>query len=157
MATTAINTTGRVRNQSSRSLLPIFSRIVTVPPIIIMVLIGFRFIADPIHAVAATGVALNTPEAITDTRVTGGLAFTLAFMLLTFLFSRGTARIANATVVTLMGLVLAVRTFGFAIDGTTLAMGGQKTKFTGELVFLVLNSLAFSLQTFFTNRNEVQQ
>jgi hypothetical protein len=157
MATSAINTAGGVRTQSSRSLLPIFSRIVTIPPTIIMVLIGLRFITDPIHGVAATGVALSTPEAITDTRVTGGLALTIAFMLVTFLFSRGTSRIANATVVTLMGLVLAVRIFGFAIDGTTLAMGGQKVKFTGEVVFLVLNSLAFFLQSFFSKRREVQQ
>jgi hypothetical protein len=47
-----------------------------------------------------------------------------------------------------MASVLAVRMLGFSIDGTTLAMGTQKVKFTGEVVFLTLNSIALALQSF---------
>ena len=57
----------------------------------------------------------------------------------------------------LMGLVLAVRLFGFAHDGTTLAMGDQKVKFTGEIVFLTLNTLGFILQTYLHGRNEAKR
>jgi hypothetical protein len=124
---------------------------------LIMVLIGLRFITNPSQGVAATGVTLSTPEAITDTRVVGGLALTIAFVLATFISSRSRLRVGNLTIVAMMALILGVRIFGFAIDGTTLAMGGQKVKFTGEVVFLTLNAIAFALQTRLSNRSGVQR
>src|SRR5262249_1415170 len=117
-----------------------------------MALIGVRFISNPVHGVAATGVTLNTPEAVTDTRVIGALALTIAGILASLVVSRRRLRTAHAVVLGLMALILAVRIFGFAVDGTTLAMGGQRYKFTGELVFLTLNALAFSMQTYLSRR-----
>jgi hypothetical protein len=63
----------------------------------------------------------------------------------------------HITIVAMMLLILAVRIFGFAKDGTTLAMGGQKVKFTGELVFLTLNAIALALQTRLSGRSGVQR
>jgi hypothetical protein len=57
----------------------------------------------------------------------------------------------------MMALILAVRIFGFAIDGTTLAMGGQKFKFTGEVVFLTLNAIALAFQTRLSSHSGVQR
>ena len=54
----------------------------------------------------------------------------------------------HAIVITLMGFILAVRMFGFAADGTTLAMGDQRVKTIGEVIFLTLNTLGFFLQTY---------
>jgi hypothetical protein len=135
----------------------LFSRIVTIPPTLIMILIGLRFIVHPNRGLAETGVTLSTPEAVTDMRVAGALALTVAFVLAQFLLSRSWSRAANVTVIALMASVLAVRMFGFAIDGTTLAMGTQKAKFTGEVVFLTLNSIAFALQSFGSKHSGVQQ
>jgi hypothetical protein len=124
---------------------------------LIMALIGSRFITNPSQGAAATGVTLSTPEAITDTRVMGALALTIAFALATFISSRSRLRMGHITIVAMMLLILAVRIFGFAVDGTTLAMGGQKVKFTGELVFLTLNAIALALQTRLSGRSGVQR
>ena len=124
---------------------------------LIMALIGLRFITNPSQGAAATGVTLSTPEAITDTRVMGALALTIAFALATFISSRSRLRMGHITIVAMMLLILAVRIFGFAVDGTTLAMGGQKVKFTGELVFLTLNAIALALQTRLSGRSGVQR
>jgi hypothetical protein len=154
---TAVNAMSDARGQKAGLLAPLFSRIVMVPPMLIMVLIGLRFITNPSQGVAATGVMLSTPEAITDTRVVGGLALTIAFVLAIFISSRSRLRMGNLTIVAMMALILAVRLFGFAIDGTTLAMGGQKVKLTGELVFLTLNAIALALQTRLSRQSEVQR
>jgi hypothetical protein len=144
---TAVDAMSTGRGQKAGSLATLLSRIVMLPPMVIMVLIGLRFITTPSQGVAATGVTLSTPEAFTDTRVVGGLALTIAFVLATCIRSRSRLRMGNLTIVAMMLLILVVRLFGFAIDGTTLAMGGQKFKFTGEVLFLTLNAIAFALQS----------
>jgi hypothetical protein len=148
---------GQVEKKRFGSLTQLFSRIVTIPPTLIMILIGLRFIVHPNRGLAETGVTLSTQEAMTDMRVVGALALTIAFVLAQFLLSRSWSRAANVAVIALMGSVLAVRMFGFSIDGTTLAMGTQKVKFTGEVVFLTLNSIAFALQSFGSRHSGVQQ
>jgi hypothetical protein len=157
MATSSITTVDQVAKPKIGSLAPWLSRIVMVPPVIIMILIAVRCISDPIHALAATGVTLSTPEALTDMRVIGGLALTIALVIATAIPSPRRLRSGHLTVMALMGLVLAVRLFGFAHDGTTLAMGDQKVKFTGEIVFLTLNTLGFMLQTYLHGRNEAKR
>ena len=139
------------------SLAPWLSRIVMVPPVTIIVLIAVRCISDPVHAIAATGVTLSTPEALTDMRVIGGLALTIALVIATSILSPLRLRSGHLTIMALMGLVLAVRLFGFAHDGTTLAMGNQKMKFTGEIAFLTLNTVGFILQTYLRGRNEAKR
>jgi hypothetical protein len=157
MATSSITTVEQAARPKIGSLAPWLSRMVMGPPVIIMTLIAFRCISDPIHALAATGVTLNTPEAMTDMRVVGGLALTIALVIATSIPSPRRLRSGHLTVIALMGLVLAVRLFGFAHDGTTLAMGDQKVKFTGEIVFLTLNTLGFMLQTYLQGRNEAKR
>lgn len=159
MATTSVSSMdlGQVEKKRFGSLTQLFSRIVTIPPTLIMILIGLRFIVHPNRGLAETGVTLSTQEAMTDMRVVGALALTIAFVLAQFLLSRSWSRAANVAVIALMGSVLAVRMFGFSIDGTTLAMGTQKVKFTGEVVFLTLNSIAFALQSFGSRHSGVQQ
>jgi hypothetical protein len=126
-----------------------------VPPTLTMVLIGLRFIINPTHGVAATGVTLSTPEAITDTRVIGALALTIALVLGRLALSRERLRMGHLIIIAMMALILAVRLCGFAIDGTTLAMGGQKLKFIGEVVFLALNSIGFWFQSRISKREGV--
>ncbi len=126
---------------------PWLSRIVMVPPVLILILISVRYIGNPIHAASPTGVMLSTPEALTDTRVVGAITLTIALLIATSTVSLRSLRMGHATVVALMALILAVRMFGFAVDGTTLAMGDQRVKTVGEIVFLTLNMLGFFIQT----------
>jgi hypothetical protein len=128
-----------------------------IPPTLIMILIGVRYIGNPTHAASPTGVTLSTPEALTDTRVAGALALSVAFAIATSVLSRHRLRMGHAIVIALMAFILSVRMFGFAEDGTTLAMGDQRVKTIGEMVFLTLNTLGFVLQTYLRKRTVVTQ
>lgn len=147
MVTSSVNT-AQTADPTLALIAPWFSRIVMAPPILILTVIALRYIRNPIHASSPTGVALATPEALTDTRVVGALALTVVFAIASSVVSFTTLRMGNATVVALMGLILVVRFFGFAQDGTTLAMGDQKVKVIGEFLFLALNAVGFALQTY---------
>jgi hypothetical protein len=139
-------------NQTSRKLIPGFSRLVMFLPMLIMVGISLRFVLDPVHAAVQTGVALSTPEAMTDTRVVGAIVFTLTLVVLWTFLSSSRLRIGHAILMTFMGLILIVRIYGFIVDGTTLNMGAQKSKTVGEVVFLVLNFIGFVAHSL-RNRN----
>jgi hypothetical protein len=157
MTTGSIDTASRIGSSRIGSLMPWLSRIVMVPPTLIMILIGVRYIRNPIHAASPTGVALSTPEALTDTRVVGALALTVAFVIATSILSLRRLRMGHVTVIALMAFILAVRMFGFAEDGTTFAMSDQKVKTIGEMAFLTLNTLGFVLQTYLREQTVVGQ
>jgi uncharacterized protein DUF4345 len=127
--------------------LPWVSRVLLVPPSALLIVIGLRIILDPVHAASPTGVALTTPEALTDTRVMGGLALALALTVASALLSTSRLRLGHGVLALAMGLILAVRLYGFAADGTTLAMGDQRLKTIGEVVLLVLNLAGFAAHT----------
>ena len=130
-----------------RRFAPWISRILLIPPLLILIMISIRFFTDPAHATEPSGVVLRTPEAITDTRVTAGIVLTVVFILLWTFVSRDRLRTGHGVVIALMATVLVVRFFGFAHDGTTLATGTQRVKTGGETIFLTLNSIGFLLQT----------
>jgi Domain of unknown function (DUF4345) len=158
MATASMSTVGRDEGHFLiRVVAPVFSRMVMILPMLVMVLIAIRFISNPAHGAAPTGVTLSTPEAVTDTRVVGALALTIAFVLASAIVSSQRLRLGHLTVIALMAFILAVRLFGFAQDGTTFTTGTQKFKMTGELVFLALNTLGFALQIFVLRRNGARQ
>ena len=157
MATSSISTAGRVGTERITSLAAWLSRIVMAIPMLLMIAIAVRCIANPTHAVAATGVTLSSPEAVTDMRVIGGLALAIAFVIATSIFSPERLRMGHITIIALMAFVLGVRLFGFAHDGTTIAMGDQRVKVTGEIVFLTLNALGLALQTYVLRKSGVQQ
>ena len=127
-------------------------RVALLLPAMVMTRVGVRYIIDPVHAASSTGVSLTTPEALTDTRVVGGLALTVVFVIATTVFSARRIRWGHATVAVMMAVILAVRLFGFAHDGTTLATGDQTVKTVGEIVFLTLNLLFLIVQTRTTQR-----
>lgn len=139
-ATTPLSHTGR-----HWSFAPWLSRLIMLPPVLVFVLISIRFLTNPGHA--TPGVILNTPEAFTDTRVIGAWMVTLLSMLLTFLFSDDRLWLGHLQLAIFMGVTLVVRIVGFVNDGTTLAMGNQRPITIVEIVFLVLNTLGFILQT----------
>ena len=148
MTTSSITSSRTFEGSRIASIASWFSRIVMIPPTIILILIGARYITNPIHAASPTGVILSTPEALTDTRVVGAIALTVAFAISTSIASFARLRIGHATVFAMMALILMVRFFGFAQDGTTLATGDQKVKVIGEILFLSLNMVGYFVQTY---------
>ena len=124
---------------------PWLSRLIMLPPVLIFTLISSRFFTNPGHA--TPGMTLNTPEALTDTRVIGAWMVTLLSMLITFLFSEDRLWLGHLQLAIFMGGTLVVRVFGFMNDGTTLAMGNQRPIAIVEIVFLVLNTLGLIAQT----------
>jgi hypothetical protein len=148
MTTSSFYEAAEMGNRRHSALARWLSRLFLVPPALLLTLIAFRYITNPIHAASPTGVALTTPEALTDTRVVGALALTIAFAIGGCVVSLRRLKLGHVVVIALMAFILAVRMFGFAQDGTTLAMGDQKVKTIGETVFLVLNAIGFVLQSY---------
>jgi hypothetical protein len=138
-------TNGRLRNFT-----PWFSRLVMSLPLIIFTLISFRYLTNPGHAVP--GVVLTSPEAFTDTRVTGAWMLTLLAMLITSLSSRSRLWLGHLQLAIFMALTLAIRIFGFIHDGTTLAMGNQRVITVVEIVFLALNVAGLAMQAIAARR-----
>jgi len=132
-------------NPRFATFLPWVSRLIMFLPAVVLTAISFRFITNPGHAVP--GVVLNTPEAFTDTRVTGASMLTLLVVLIVCISSRHRLWLGHLQLATFMGLPLAIRVFGFVHDGTTLAMGNQRMITTAETVFLALNVVGLALQS----------
>jgi len=148
MTTGSVSVAAEITNRGASSLAAWLSRLFMGLPMLLLMLISFRYITNPRYAAAPTGVTLSTPEALTDTRVVGALALTIVFAIAVCFFSTRRLRTGHAIVIAMMAFILAVRMFGFVEDGTTLAMGDQKVKTVGEVVFLVLNTIGFFLQTY---------
>lgn len=148
MTTAPIDFANHEGNGTLAKLAPWISRLFLAPPVLITILISLRYITNPSHAASATGVVLSTPEAWTDTRVVGAMVLTLSFAIASSFISLHRLRIGHAVVIMLMVSVLAVRLFGFAHDGTTLAMGDQRVKTFGEILFALLNTAGLLLQTY---------
>lgn len=145
MNTSTMNATPPLTHTSRlASFVPWLSRLIMLPPIFVFTLIGIRFLTNPGHA--TPGVTLNTPEAFTNTRVIGAWMVTLLSMLLTFLLSEERLWLGHLQLAIFMGVTLVVRIFGFITDGTTLAMGNQRTITVAEIVFVTLNTVGFIVQ-----------
>jgi hypothetical protein len=134
-----------------RAFAPWLSRLVMLPPVLIFSLISLRFLTNPGHAVP--GVTLHTPEAFTDTRVFGAWMVTMVLLLIVFLTSERRLWLGHLQLALFMGITLGVRIFGFMNDGTTLAMGNQRTITIVETVFLVLNTLGLIAQARLLNHS----
>jgi hypothetical protein len=136
-----------------RALAPWLSRLVMMPPLFIFTLISTRFLANPGHAVP--GVTLATPESFTDMRVVAAWMLTFVVMLLLFLSNRKRLWLGHLQLSLILGLALGLRIFGFIHDGTTLAMGNQRTITTAETVLLALNILGLAMQNHLRRQVEV--
>jgi len=138
-------TTSLTRAEKIWRVAPWLSRIVMLRPGMVFPLISVRFLTNPGHA--TPGVSLNTPEALTDTRVIGAWMVTLLTILITFLVSERRLWLGHLQLAVFMGVTLVIRIFGFMNDGTTLAMGNQRAITIVEIVFLTLNTVGLIVQT----------
>ncbi|HUE35849.1 MAG TPA: DUF4345 family protein [Candidatus Acidoferrum sp.] len=123
------------------------SRMFMMPPTVIFTIISLRFLTNPTHAISPTGLAYSQPDAITDTRVIGAVFLALAVLVLGVVLSKNLLRQGHVILIVVLGLVLAVRLYGFATDGTSIMMGDEWVKTFGEIIFLTLNMVGLVVQT----------
>ena len=97
---------------------PWISRLVLLGATFVFTMIGLRYITDPVHASAATGVTLTSALALTTTRVGSG-AFPLGFAIFTFACLVSTQRllVGVSLVATVIPTAIVVRIFGLLADG----------------------------------------
>ena len=97
---------------------PWISRLVLAGATLVFTMIGLRYITDPVHASAETGVTLGSALAATTTRVGSG-AFPLGFAIFTLICLFSTRRLfAGVSLVAIViSTAIVVRIFGMIVDG----------------------------------------
>ena len=94
----------------------VFTRLPMVGLTVVLTLIAFRYLTNPVHAASAAGIAFTSAGGITVARV-GFAGFPLAFaaFFLSCLFSRRRLLSGLRTELTLLGTVMGVRVLGMAL------------------------------------------
>src|SRR5258708_2270254 len=123
-------------------VMPWISRAVLLAALVVLALIGRKFIGDPLEAAAASDITLRSPFAITNMRASFG-AFPLgcALFALVCLVTSSLRRTGLVFVALIVGTALAVRIFGIIADGT-LAESLRVT--IAETVLLCLSLAAYA-------------
>jgi hypothetical protein len=95
------------------------TRLILLPPTLILTLIAFRHIAHPVAAAAAQGITLPTALGVTIARVgLGGFPLGCAIFMVTCLVSTRRLLTGLNFVAILIGVVLVVRIFAMNADAT---------------------------------------
>jgi hypothetical protein len=116
------------------------SRLLLAPPILILAMVGLRFILHPVEAVGRDiNLVLPSAQAVTHMRVSGVFPLFTALGLLYCWLSEKRLALGLGLSAVLMGLALAVRVAGMAVDATPLA--GELKLIIAELVFMALSLL----------------
>lgn len=129
-------------------LAPWVSRIVLAGATFVFAMIGLRYIADPVHAVEATGSAF----AVSAVRVGGG-AFPLGCAIFTFacLISARRMLMGVSLVATVISTAILVRIFAVFTDGAAAARTNlfvpEAAMFSLSVAGIVLESLRRKKQT----------
>src|ERR1041384_1790047 len=132
-------------NRKVTAVAPWINRVVLIFATVIFMAIGLRYIADPVHASAATGVSLQSAFATTTTRIGFG-AFPLGFALFNLWCLISGRRLVTGVslVVTVVTTVILVRLFSLMADG---AVAGSLRLFLPETVILLLSVTGLLLES----------
>ena len=127
---------------TSTKVVPWISRAILLLALVVLTLIGRKFIGNPVEAAATSGITLGSPLAVTNMRASFG-AFPLgcALFILVCLLTSGLRRTGLVFVALIVGTALAVRIFGIVADGT-LAESMRVT--VAESVLLCLSLAAYA-------------
>jgi Domain of unknown function (DUF4345) len=103
----------------AKQVVPWISRAVLLVALVILTLIGRKFIGDPVGAAAASDMTLDSPLAVTNMRASFG-AFPLgcALFVLICLVTPGLRKTGLVFVALIIGTALAVRIYGTLADGS---------------------------------------
>jgi hypothetical protein len=127
------------------TIAPWVNRLVLAGATVIFTMIGIRYIADPAHAAAATGATLNTPLAVTTTRIGfGAFPLGIAVFAFTSLFSSRRVLPGVRLIAMVVAAAIVVRVVGMVADGPVPA---SSRLFIPEGVILVLAAAGLFLGT----------
>jgi hypothetical protein len=98
---------------------PWLARLIIAAVACLFALISFKFVLDPQHAAASSGIAIDSAIGTTNTRAGfGGFPLGIAAILVFCLFSSRRLLGALASIATIAVVILTVRAYGAAQDGT---------------------------------------
>jgi peptidoglycan/LPS O-acetylase OafA/YrhL len=107
------------RGMNLSRLSPWLARLVILAVAALFAMISYKFVSDPQHAAAASGITLDSAIGTTNTRAGfGGFPLGFAVLLVFSLFSSRRLLAALAAIATLAAVILAVRLYVAAQDGT---------------------------------------
>jgi hypothetical protein len=119
------------------------NRLVMGFAILVFTLIAARYIGDPVRTEAPHKIVLGSPEAMTNTRVSGGVFLAMALVLAGSVIARERHRAALLLLAIFSAVLTAVRLFGLIVDGPapfTLRV------LKPEIAVTVLAALAYALE-----------
>jgi hypothetical protein len=110
---------------SLSALSPWLSRLIIAAVAVLFAVIGFKFVFDPEHAAAGSGMAIATGVGTTNIRAGfGGFPLGIAVILMFCLFSSRRLPAALGFIATVAATILSVRLFG-AVHDATLAQSAR--------------------------------
>jgi hypothetical protein len=123
------------------------TRIVLLFATLLFAMIGRKYVFDPVSAVHDAGIQLTTPMALTTMRASfGAFPLACAVVILTCLVSSARNRVGLWFIAILNGVVLSVRFYGIATDGTLaenqLVLTAETVLFTVTVIALLLGRQA---------------
>ena len=119
------------------------NRLVMGFAILVFTLIAARYIGDPVRTEAPHKIVLGSPEAMTNTRVSGGVFLAMALVLAGSVIARERHRAALLLLAIFSAVLTAVRLFGLVVDGPapfTLRV------LKPEIAVTVLAAVAYALE-----------
>jgi Domain of unknown function (DUF4345) len=117
-------------------------RLILAVPTFLFIRIGVKYVIDP-WQVAGSGMQLDSPAAVTDTRVVGAIFLGIAALTLFSMFSERRFLAGLVLVAIVIGFVTAVRVLGFVVDG---AAPETAFKLTPEVVILLLSAIGIFVE-----------
>jgi hypothetical protein len=139
------NSSAQMKPAGFSYIAPLLRRAPLVMVTVIFSLISIRYLSDPIHAAAAAGISFTSPGGITVARV-GFAAFPLSFAIfaLSCLIFPQRLLAGLYMVLTVAGVVIAVRIFGILLDHSA---GESARLLLPEAVLLTLSVIAIRLES----------
>jgi cytochrome b561 len=116
---------------------PWLNRAILALPLLLFVLIGFKYLATPDKVATASGMLLRSQAAVTDLRVEGAVFFALAALTLASLLDTRRILAGLGLIATVVGFVTAARILGYVVDGPAAE---TTFKLVPEVVLLTLSS-----------------
>ena len=116
-------------------LAPWLARLMLAAPAALFLMIGWKYLSNPVAVAAGSGMALDTPAAVTDMRAYGATFLAVAVVILASLIDRRRLLLGFAFVAIVVGLVTAARLLGVFVDG---AAAETRFKLVPELMLLTL-------------------
>jgi hypothetical protein len=127
----------RSRAASFWDYAPWLNRAILALPLLLFVLIGFKYLATPDKVAAGSGMLLRSQAAVTDLRVEGAVFFALAALTLASLLDTRRILAGLGLIATVVGFVTAARILGYVVDGPAAE---TTFKLVPEVVLLTLSS-----------------